>query len=98
MMSKSETENCLKHYAQASDKAEALKGTSFYSQACKERETALKETVALIDRLTDSNQRQVLLLRFVKRLTWDEAADIMGCSKASVYRYYRQALRAIETN
>ena len=55
-----------------------------------------KRAQRFIDRLPDPTERQALTLFYLRHLTCDEAAEIMGFTPRQLYRVKRRALMHLE--
>ena len=55
-----------------------------------------KRAQRFIDRLPDPVERQALTLFYLRHLTCDEAAEIMGFTPRQLYRVKRRALMHLE--
>ncbi len=63
----------------------------------KEEMTDLKLRLALeIDELSDFNQKQILIHRYIYLKSWQEIPNEMGYSKGYIFRLHKKALKEFE--
>lgn len=55
-----------------------------------------RETDSILKKLTNSNQYQVLYLRYVRRLSWDDIPDLLHYSKQNVYKLHKDGLDELD--
>lgn len=56
-----------------------------------------REIIETIDSIDDGLERTILWMRFVDRKSWDEIESELACTRATMFRAYRQALRKFDT-
>lgn len=54
------------------------------------------EIISVIDELEDSQQKRVLIYRYIDWLSWREIATKMYCSIATIRRWHDKAIRQIK--
>ena len=52
--------------------------------------------MACLNRMKKPENRTVLQLRYLNGKSWQEIADILGCSLHTVYRRHRTAMQELE--
>ncbi len=55
-----------------------------------------RETDDILKLLTNPSQYQVLYLRYIRRLSWDDIPKACNYSKQSVYRFHKEGLEELE--
>lgn len=57
---------------------------------------ALETVTSLINTVEDDNGKTVLYHRYIKRIHFEQIADIMGYGVDNIYRLHRMAIRELE--
>ncbi len=55
-----------------------------------------RETDSILKRLTDPSQYQVLYLRYVRRLSWEDIPEALHYSKQNVFKLHKKGLEELE--
>lgn len=88
----------LRGYARAKAMDESLKGTHKEHGAGELVKKRLDRVTSMVESVSDDIGANVLLLRFVNLMDWQDISDKMGLSPSTVYRHYITALDELEAN
>ena len=55
-----------------------------------------KQMMSCFNRLKQPENRTVLQLRYLNRKSWQEIADLMDCSRQTIYRRHRMAMKELK--